>query len=200
MINTLLQSNQSKQALTILEPTLAGVQNDPQLFALAGEVYMRSGDFIKATEFYEKANELVPNNATIHTALGLSKLATGDSAHGIAELELALDLDRNSPRAGILLTLAHLRANAFDKALATVDELIKADPQNPLFYNLKGAIFLSKNDVTKARENFNQALAIQPDFSPQCQIWRGWICRIKSRMSQKADLKPFSRMIIKIFR
>lgn len=166
MINTLLQSNQSKQALTILEPTLAGVQNDPQLFALAGEVYMRSGDFIKATEFYEKANELVPNNATIHTALGLSKLATGDSAHGIAELELALDLDRNSPRAGILLTLAHLRANAFDKALATVDELIKADPQNPLFYNLKGAIFLSKNDVTKARENFNQALAIQPDFFP----------------------------------
>ncbi len=166
MINTLLQSNQTKQALALLEPTLSGVQNDPQLFALAGEVYMRSGDFTKATEFYEKANELAPDNAAIHTALGLSKLATGDSAHGIAELELALDLDRNSPRAGILLTLAHLRVNAFDKALATIDGLIKADPQNPLFYNLKGAVFLGKNDVIKARENFNQALTIQPNYFP----------------------------------
>ncbi len=166
MINTLLKSNQIKQAQDILEPTLSGVQNDPQLFALAGEVYMRTGDFTKATGFYEKANELAPDNAEIHTALGLSKLATGDSVDGIAELEQALGLDQSSSRTGILLTLAHLRVNAFDKALETVDGLIKTDPKNPLFYNLKGAIFLGKNDIDKARENLNRALEIQPDFFP----------------------------------
>jgi putative PEP-CTERM system TPR-repeat lipoprotein len=166
MINTLLQSNQIRQAIAVLEPTLSAEQNDPQLFALAGETYMRSGDFTKATEFYEKANELAPNSAAIHTALGLSKLAPGDREHGIAELELAQDLDRHSPRAGILLTLAHLRANAFDKALATIDELIQEDAKNPLFYNLKGAVFVGKNDAIKARENFNQALSIEPNYFP----------------------------------
>lgn len=166
MINTLLQSNQIRQAIAVLEPTLSAEQNDPQLFALAGETYMRSGDFTKATEFYEKANELAPNSAAIHTALGLSKLATGDREHAIAELELAQDLDPRSPRAGILLTLAHLRTNAFDKALATIDELIKEDAKNPLFYNLKGAVFVGKNDAIKARESFNQALAIEPNYFP----------------------------------
>ena len=166
MIETLLRSNQTKKALAILEPTLSESVQDAQLLALAGEVYMRSGDFTKATEFYEKADELIPNNASIHMALGLNRLAMGDREHGIEELELASSLDTNSPRAGLLLILAHLRDNAPDKALSVINEQMKKDAQNPLFHNLKGVALLSKDDVGKARESFNQAVALQPDYFP----------------------------------
>ncbi|GJL75247.1 XrtA/PEP-CTERM system TPR-repeat protein PrsT [Nitrosomonas sp.] len=166
MINTLLRSQKTKQAIDVLEPTLAAVQHDPQLLALAGEAYVQSGDFAKATEFYEKANELVPNNAALHTALGMSKLALGDRALAVAELELAADLDKSSPRAGILLALTHLNANEFDKALSTIEDLEKADPQNPLFHNLRGGVYIGQKDFAKARASFNKALSLQPDFFP----------------------------------
>ncbi|PTN12056.1 XrtA/PEP-CTERM system TPR-repeat protein PrsT [Nitrosomonas aestuarii] len=166
MISTLLSGRKTKQAMDVLEPTLTAVQHDPQLFALAGEVYMQSGDFTKATEFYEKANELAPNNAALHTALGMSKLALGDRALAVAELELAADLDKSSPRAGVLLALTHINANEFGKALSTIEDLEKADPQNPLFHNLKGGVYIGQKDFDKARASFNKALTLQPDFFP----------------------------------
>jgi len=168
MMETLLRSNQIKKAKTVLEPTLSVLDTiqDVQLLAMAGDIYMRSGDLTKATEFFEKVNELVPNNASIHTSLGLARLAMGDREHGLAELELASDLDDKSPRAGILLVMAHMRANNFGKALAELDDLLKKDAKNPLFYNLKGIALLGNKEVVKARESFNQAVAIQSDFFP----------------------------------
>ncbi|SER15947.1 putative PEP-CTERM system TPR-repeat lipoprotein [Nitrosomonas sp. Nm51] len=166
MIDALLKNNKTQQAIEYLEPALPVAQEDPQLLALAGETYMRAGNFTKATEFYEKANALVPDNAMLHTALGMTRLAMGDREQGIAELELATDLDKGSPRAGILLILMHFRANEFDKALAEIDELVQSDPQNPLYHNLKGVAYMGKEDFVKASENFNKALAIQPDFFP----------------------------------
>ncbi|MCP5243580.1 MAG: PEP-CTERM system TPR-repeat protein PrsT [Burkholderiales bacterium] len=166
MINALLKNNKAQQAIGYLEPVLSVAQQDPQLLALAGETYMRAGNFTKATEFYEKANKLTPDNAALHTALGMTRLAMGDREQGIAELELATDLDKDSPRASILLVLAHFRANEFDKALAEINELEKSDPQNPLFHNLKGVAYMGKQDFAKARESFNKALAIQSNFFP----------------------------------
>ena len=166
LITTLLSRNKTQQAMKILEPVLPGAQNDVQLLALAGETYMRSGDFAKASEFFESANELMPDNAALHTALGMSMLAKGDREHGIAELELAVDLDKSSSRAGILLVLAHFRSNEFDKALSVINELETNDAKNPLFQNLKGVAYMGQNDFAKARVSLNQALSLQPDFFP----------------------------------
>ncbi|SFP45877.1 putative PEP-CTERM system TPR-repeat lipoprotein [Nitrosomonas cryotolerans] len=166
MVAILLKSNQTQQAINILTPTLDIVQEDPQLLALAGEAYMQAKDFTKATAYLEKANELAPDNATLHTALGMSKLALGDSNHAIAELELAKNLDTASPRAAILLTLTHLRLKEFDKALSTVKVLEKEEPDNPLYKNLKGGIYLGKQDFSNARISFNRALSIQSDYFP----------------------------------
>ncbi len=166
MINTLIRSNQASKAIAHLKPALESSQQDPQLLAMAGEVSMLNGDFAKAAEFFEKANSLAPNNAALHTALGMTKLAMGDRLQGMAELELATDLDKNSSRAGILLAMAHFRSQDFNQALSVIEELEKEDPQNPLFQNLKGAAYLGLKDLAKAREYFSKAVAIKSDFFP----------------------------------
>ena len=54
----------------------------------------------------------------------------------------------------------------FDKALSTIEDLEKADPQNPLFHNLRGGVYIGQKDFAKARASFNKALSLQPDFFP----------------------------------
>ncbi len=161
-----IKNRATKKALGLLTPMLDVVKGDPQLFALAGEAYMQAGDFSEAAEFFEDASEILPSNATLHTALAISKLAVGEHDHAIAELELATNLNAESARPGILLALTHLRMKEFDKALSAADTLIKSDPNNPLFYNLKGGIFMGMEDAEKARDSFNKALSFQPDYFP----------------------------------
>lgn len=166
MASIQLKRNQAGRAIATLAPALNAVQQDPQLFALAGEAYMRSKDFTKATEYFEKAGELAPDNAMLHTAMAMSKLGQGDSKSAIADLELAAQLDDQSGRAGVMLVMTHLQLREFDKALEAVESLLADQPDNPLFHNLKGGVYLGKKDLVSARASFNHALSLQPDFFP----------------------------------
>lgn len=166
LATVLLKNQKAHMAFDAIKPALGIVDQDPQLFALAGEVYIQMGDFDKANEYFSKASMLTPNNAALHTALAISKIAQGDNEHAIAELKAAIDLDGDSTRAGILLVMTHIRLKEFDKALDAVQMLEKEQPNNPLFQNLKGGVYLGKKDTPSARASFNKALSIQADYFP----------------------------------
>lgn len=166
LASTLLKSRQTQYAIDVLSPALKVEQQDPQLFALAGELYMQAGDFTKATEYFAKASALAPKEAQLHTALGLSKLALGENDLAVAEMETAVNLDAKSPKAGVLLVLTHLRLKEYDKALAAAKVIEKEQPDDPLGHNLKGAAYLGKNDTAAARASFEKAISIQPTNFP----------------------------------
>jgi putative PEP-CTERM system TPR-repeat lipoprotein len=166
LASVLLKSRQTQRAIDVLAPALKVSQQDPQLLALAGESYMQANDFTKATEYFEKASNIAPQSATLHTALGMSKLGQGQSSRAVAELEKATNLDAKSPQAGILLVMTHLRLKEYDKAMAAASALEKANPDNPLIQNLKGGIYLNKQDRPSARASFEKALVLQPSYFP----------------------------------
>ena len=161
-----LKNQQAHMAFDVIEPALGIIDQDPQLFALAGEAYIQMGDFDKANEYFDKASMLAPNNAALHTALAISKIAQGDNEHAITELKAAIDLDGDSTRAGVLLVMAHIRLKEFDKALDAAKALEKEQPDNPLFQNLKGGVYAGKKDIPNARASFNKALSMQADYLP----------------------------------
>lgn len=164
--SVLLKNRRTQQALAVLNPALRSTNQDPELFALAGESYMQAKDFAKATEYFEKASKIAPKSAMFHTALSMSRLGQGDSGRAIAELEKATEVDPKSSQAAILLIMTHMRLNEFDKALAAAVAFEKDHPDNPLVKNLKGGAYLAKKDVANARASFEKALAIQPDYFP----------------------------------
>jgi len=166
LASVLLKSRQTQRAIDVLAPALKASQQDPQLLALAGESYMQAMDFTKATEYFEKASNIAPESATLHIALGMSKLGQGQSSRAVTELEKATGLDEKSPQAGILLVMTHLRLKDYDKALAAANALEKSSPDNPVVQNLKGGIYLSKQDMPKARASFEKALFLQPAYFP----------------------------------
>jgi putative PEP-CTERM system TPR-repeat lipoprotein len=166
MIASLVKSGQVQRALEVLQPGLKQFPEDGVLMALAGEVYLQSNEFAKGAQFFEKAARLEPKSASARTGLGLSRLASGETDHGLADLESASQLDSDKYQADILLVTSHLRQANYDAALKAMQTLEKKQPNNPLTYNLKAMIYLGKKDTAAARKQLERALELQPAYVP----------------------------------
>jgi Flp pilus assembly protein TadD len=96
-------SSQPADAAATLEPALKGAPTqDAQLLALAGESYMQVRDFSKASTIWKK-RRAGAQGGWLYTSLGLSRLAQGDQARGLSELEMATSLDPKSTQATMAL-------------------------------------------------------------------------------------------------
>jgi putative PEP-CTERM system TPR-repeat lipoprotein len=98
--------------------------------------------------------------------MGINHLSLGENARAIAELEQATGPDANGTEASILLVIAHLRNKENDKALAALNVMEQQQGKNPLVHNMKGGVYLAKQEMTNARASFMQALALDPVYMP----------------------------------
>lgn len=161
-----LQMGHTSDVMATLAPLTDKVKDDAQLMALLGETHMQAREFDKATEYFEKAAKLAPQAAVVRTSLAMSRLASGDDARAIAELEASAKMETKTSKAGVLLVLTELRAKHYDKALVAVTALEAKLPQDAMVQNLKGGVFLGKNDVPNAKLAFEKALQLQPAYLP----------------------------------
>jgi putative PEP-CTERM system TPR-repeat lipoprotein len=166
LAQAMLKGAQPADAVALLAPLMKESTLDPQLLALAGQSYMQTREFGKASEYFEKASALAPKSAELATSLALSKLGQGNESAAVSELERATALDPASSRAGITLVRTEMSLKHYDKALAAAQALEKQRPQDPQVHNLKGAAYLAKGDVANARASFDKALAVQPAYFP----------------------------------
>ena len=166
MVSTLLKMGQTTEALAQLTPMLDSGKDDVQLLALAGEANMQAREYGKATAYFEQASALAPDAAGLRTSLALGKLATGDDARAVSELEQSTKLDTKSPKAAVLLVMTELRLKRYDKALAAAKALEATQPADPMVHNLKGGVYLGMNDMVNARASFDKALSLKPDYFP----------------------------------
>jgi putative PEP-CTERM system TPR-repeat lipoprotein len=164
LVSTYLRLGRTADAVAALEPAMSYAGDDAPTLALAGEAALQGRDFKKATEYFDKAVKLSPKTAALHTSLALSRLGSGDNENAVAELEASTKLDATSTKAGTMLVLTELRLNRLDKALAAVNALLAAHPKDASVLNLKGGVYLAKNDIPNARAAFEQAVAAQPTF------------------------------------
>ncbi|MFZ6691580.1 XrtA/PEP-CTERM system TPR-repeat protein PrsT [Undibacterium sp. SXout20W] len=164
-----LNNGKAQLALENVEKIIAaGNEKDSELLALAGDASLAAKEFNKANSYYEKAVAIKPENASYLTQMAISKLNLGKQTDAISELEKAITLgDKTSSlKSGVLLAMTYVGSNQFDQAMTTVQALEKQQASNPLLLNLKGIIYLKKNDVTNARISFNDALKAQANYFP----------------------------------
>lgn len=159
-----INQNQSGKALATLSPLLSASSSDIAALNLAAEAHLKQREFNKATEYLERASVLDPENTSIRTKLGVSRLASGNTQLAITGLEATAVLDNDQHQATALLVLAHLNRKEYDKALAAIDDLEKKLPNNPITHNLRGSAYFGKNDPVNARKSFERALSIKPTY------------------------------------
>lgn len=164
LVATLIKLGNIKEAESVLAPLMAGADNDPHVLGLAGELSMHERDFGKATDYLERAAKIAPKAAAVRTSLAMSRIAQGDNAGAVIDLEESNKLDASSTRTGMLLVLTELRMKRFDKALTAVSAMEKQHPKDPMVQNLKGGVLMANGDTVGGRAAFEKALALDPTF------------------------------------
>ena len=59
--------------------------------------------------------------------------------------------------------IAFMKELNFEKALATIDALIKAEPNNPYFHEVKAQIYLEQGNLAKAQNEYELMLKLRPN-------------------------------------
>jgi putative PEP-CTERM system TPR-repeat lipoprotein len=139
---------------------------DPQSLAVVANAYMSIGETDLAAKYLTKAVEQKPDAANLRVALAATLSQKGDRAHAIEQLESAIQLDSGMANADVLLIQSLIQDKQFDKALVAVQALEKKQPKNAVTHNLKGAIYLAKNDIANGRKSFERALELDPTSVP----------------------------------
>jgi len=166
LASTWLKLGRPESAIPILEKILPANEGDSQLLALLGGAYMQNKDTARGTEYLERAVAQSPENALIQTQLALGRLASGKTTEAVDALETAVQLGQDVFQADVLLILTHLRSKEFSKALDKAKQLGLKLPDSAVPENLAGAAYAGLEDLPAARESFEAALKIQPDFVP----------------------------------
>src|SRR5688500_9990632 len=109
MIVTFVRSGHLSQAIVVLQAGLRKAPADRQFAALAGEVYLQNGEFVKAATYFDIAAKRDPTDAVARTRLGIVRMASGDSGRAFADLESAVQLDSSKYQADLVLVVSHLR-------------------------------------------------------------------------------------------
>jgi putative PEP-CTERM system TPR-repeat lipoprotein len=161
-----LRMGQPGKAEEVLEPALRGAPENPAVLRLAGEVALANNRLADAAKYYDQAAALAKDDVAIRTRAAQLRLATGDVDRAFKDLEEASGLDQSRYQADLALIAAHMRRKEYDKALAAVGTLEQKQPNNPLTYNVKAAVYLAKLDRKNARANFERALGLQFDYLP----------------------------------
>ena len=187
----LLRKDQPKSAAYVLEPLLPLVKDDAQLLALAAQAQFQTGKIENARGLLEKAVAITPSDAELRIGLGLNRLAAGDSDRAIAELEFAVGLNPVDVLPEVYLVNVLIASNQLDKAAAAVDALEKKQPGKAETYQLKGAVYLSKQDTASAEKSFARALAVKPSYYPAVAALNQMDVRRNNPQSAQQRLEAF---------
>lgn len=156
----LLRSGKARRAIDVLEPALKAAPSDTGLLVLFAEAKSLNGEAPVARKYFELAAKYYPQSPGVRAGLGMTRLATGEIDKALADLEAAVEL--GSGVAEISLVKALVSMKRYDKALEAVARLEKKRPEDPVTFNLKGAVLFAKGDTAGARKAFEQAVALQP--------------------------------------
>lgn len=141
------------------------MQQARELFQEAYRAQME-GEFERAVELYKRSLALHPT-AEAHTFLGWTYHFQGKVEDAISECKRAIEVDPEfgNPYNDIgsyLISLGRL-----DEAVPWLEQAIQApryEPRHYPYFNL-GRVYYAKGMINRAREYFQQALRIEPDYT-----------------------------------
>jgi tetratricopeptide (TPR) repeat protein len=149
-------------------------QENAQLWALRGKIYLAQRDFTHAEPDLSKAIELDPNLEPAYLLLAQLYLASNKQDEAIAKLSGFVEKN-NDLRALMLLALIHTGSKHFDAARDAYEKVLALNPNNALALNNLAAIYSDQfGQVDKGYELAKKAKEAAPN-EPHIADTLGWI-------------------------
>ncbi|MBI5259473.1 MAG: PEP-CTERM system TPR-repeat protein PrsT [Burkholderiales bacterium] len=165
LADTFLRLRQPEKALSTLRPMLESPTVSPQVLALAAQAHMANGDTKTAESLFARASKLKPDDKRLSAAVALTQLAKGNSEAAFGDLERIAATD-DGRSIDMALISARMQRKEFDAALKAIDALEKKQADSPVPAQLRGRVYIAKQDLDNARKAFEQALAKDPKYLP----------------------------------
>jgi len=184
------------RALEALSPMIGPDSRDRESLMLAGEAALSSGNQARASEYYERVTKLDPNDTTARARLGVARLVGGDTEHAINDLTAAAALDEHATPVDAALISVLMQKGDVKQAKKVAEQLVAKQPKEGLAYNLLGAVKLADKDATGARQAFEKALEVEPNYVAaainlgQLDISQGKMDDAIARMSKIVERAP----------
>jgi cellulose synthase operon protein C len=161
-----LQQHGARRAIEYLKLPLEKLPPDATTLTLLGNAYMADRKPEVALQQFEAAAALDPENPKIKTSVAISKIESGQTERGLAQLEQLFAGEVGASAAGPTLVLSELRAGRVDKAAKVAASLVERDPDNSLYLTLLGEVRAAQQDFVGAEAVFRSAKAHDPKYTP----------------------------------
>ncbi len=128
-------------------------------------------NFKLAYKYYKMAERISPEDDYLEYNLGISLYKRGDIKKSAAYLENSLPLIKEKPEKAVEVATAILLSGRVDKALKTLINIKKLNPNNKETYKVLGVIYeIYKNDYKAAVANYNKYLDLTEKQSGETDI------------------------------
>jgi tetratricopeptide (TPR) repeat protein len=142
-----------------------GMKVDPlnaDNFYIASRIYLMRSDWNTAIAFAEKALKIDPYYAEAHLTLANAYERLGDPGKARRHYEIAGQINPELMEPKLKRGWGLIESGALDEAFQLFQELMLSDPRNPSVHDGLGAIYLRRGERVRAKEEFEQALSLNP--------------------------------------
>jgi Flp pilus assembly protein TadD len=167
-----MAQNKPDQAIAILQKALAVDPSAAGVSLAAGEIYLAKNDLKSARTYFEKANQLAPNDPLAANDLAWVYALQGEN------LDIALNLAQsakqalpNAPAVTDTLAWVQYRKGNYSIAVGLLDEAVKKNPQSAQYRYHLGMALSAAGDNSRAKAELQKALELnlRPDDAQQAQ-------------------------------
>jgi tetratricopeptide (TPR) repeat protein len=141
--------------------------------ALAGQKFVRSGEFEKAAQQFQKATDIAPSYSQAFSLLAASHLRTGNYQAAANEASRAMELSQSNPVDLCNLTQAQFHLGQIAEATATARRWLAIAPENPKAHWILGLLLArDRRTLSEAALHLERAAQEVPEARPHWEAVR----------------------------
>jgi Flp pilus assembly protein TadD len=129
-----------------------------------GKALADEGQIDEAISHLEKAIQLQPDDANLHSDLGDTLIRKGQMDEAISQFQEALRLKPNDALFHNNLGLALEDQGQTDEAISQFQEALRLKPNNAISHNNLGLALDKKGQMDEAISQYQEAIRLKPDF------------------------------------
>lgn len=160
-----LREQKNQQAVDVLETFLQANPNAEPILKMIADIYFNHNMFSKAKTYFMQLNHLFPNEAVYLSRIGDCEFHEQNFQQAIDCYTKSIDVNPSQARALNNLGTAYIATNQTDKGLASYEQACQVDPQLVEAQNNLGLHYMDV-DPARAKDYFQQALTVRPNFLP----------------------------------
>ena len=140
------------KALKYYEDAISLNPKEVRYYTKAAEIYLKSDNLVKASEFVQKAKSIEADSPYVHNFLGEMYVYKADIEMAIAEFNAALEIDPTFIDAYVNLGNAYRDFHKYEESIEAFNKALQLDDKHaPAYYGLGRTLM--------AQENFEGAVA-----------------------------------------